>query len=355
MTALAAAIAWTGTSTLAHAGTFPGTNGKIAFTEFTGACADGQGLAQSAGGEPDSRTTTAGATPQAVAPCLGAIWTMNPDGSGRTNLTTDLPNANNQFPSWSGDGTKIAFVSGPTSSTGDIWVMNADGSGKVNVTNDASVGRFMDTFSPDGTKIAFVSDHGGHNQLWVVNVDGSGLVQVTTNTGGGDFTPAWSPDGTKIAYSSELAGGLEHLFVVGADGSNPVDLTPSLDNQHYASNPTWSPDGNRIAFETVFTQGNDDLWVMNADGSSPTDLTNDGTTENSQPTWSPDGTHIAWVKFDFGSFTAQVYVMNADGTNPENVTADPSHLDSHPAWQPIPVPIAAPAPAPIVIAPTFTG
>src|SRR5262249_54073436 len=130
-----------------------------------------------------------------------------------------------------------------------------------------------------------------------------------------------------------------------------------LDDHHYASGPSWSPDGARIAFDIFDTQGSDDLWVMNADGTNPVDLTNDtGGAENFQPSWSPDGTKIAWAHFDGAS--VQIHVMNADGTDPVNITNDTNLSDAQPDWQPIPVvvPIPAPTPAPeLVIAPMFTG
>src|SRR6267143_4932271 len=105
----------------AFGGTFPGTNGKIAFGS--------------------SRTGTE------------QIFVMNADGTGQTRLSNNA--FNDGVPSWSPDGTKIAFHSQRTG-TEQIFVMNADGSVQTDLSNNA----FNDgvpSWSPDGTKISFHS------------------------------------------------------------------------------------------------------------------------------------------------------------------------------------------------------
>ena len=77
---------------------------------------------------------------------------MNADGSSQVNLTNDP--ADDYTPSWSPDGTKVAFARWPGFGGGQIWVMNADGTGQVNLTNN-SADNWLPSWSPDGTKIAF--------------------------------------------------------------------------------------------------------------------------------------------------------------------------------------------------------
>ena len=85
-----------------------------------------------------------------------------------------------------------------------------------------------------------------------------------TNDVAEDTDPVWSPDGTRIAFV-KAAEGHRNIFVMDADGTDQVNLTPGADTTGQANAgvaPTWSPDGTRIAYTY---QG--DIWVMNADGS----------------------------------------------------------------------------------------
>ena len=114
------------------------------------------------------------------------IYVMNAqDGSNQTTLTY-YP-ATDEFPSWSPDGTKIAFVTGA-----DIYVMNAqDGSNQTNLTIDPAFD-FDPSWSPDGTKIAFSSDRDGNTEIYVMNAqDGSNQTRLTDNAAASDALPDW--------------------------------------------------------------------------------------------------------------------------------------------------------------------
>jgi Tol biopolymer transport system component len=179
-------------------------------------------------------------------------------------------------------------------------------------------------------QIAFASDRdNGNLEIYVMNADGTNPVRLT-NHEARDLFPAWSPDGTKIAFTSDRDNGNAELYVMNADGTNPVRLTT-----HEADDlaPAWSPDGTKIAF-TSERDGNLEIYVMNADGTNTVRLT-DHPERDAEPDWSPDGTKIAfWSERDGNS---EIYVMNADGTNPTNLTDDPEldpELDAEPAWSP---------------------
>jgi len=227
------------------------------------------------------------------------IYIMNPDGSGLVNLTNDP--AWDRNPIWSPDGTKIAFARALPAAIGegcryaatiecwDIFVMKADGSSPVNLTGTNGVSETEPTWSPDGTKIAFTSDRDACSKdpdvcapenagyfvptdIFVMNADGSNVVNLNPESCGSGvscgFAPAWSPDGTKIAFTSAL-GGLG-ISVMDADGSNRANLTAGI---YFvpATRPSWSPDGSRIVFSMVDGTrggGDDEVFAMNADGSS---------------------------------------------------------------------------------------
>ena len=254
----------------------------------------------------------------------GELATVNPDGSGRATFRSDLGSAPTD-PAFSADGNWVAYAQGR-----DIWVAAADGSGApVQVTKEGANDQ-MPAFSPDGRKIAFVRVSVGGADIFVVNTDGSGLVNISNDGERIDDRPEWSPDGTRIAYSGDpcFTGGPNTpqggpcVFVMNADGSNKVNLTPEekraecddgsqaegYSHAHHSTDPTWSPDGTRIAFAGYgdICKFNSNLageiWLMGADGSGKINLTSDQGTTDLQPAFSPDGQQIAFVRQGEGVF-----------------------------------------------------
>jgi TolB protein len=289
------------------------------------------------------------------------IYTINPDGSGLSQLTPIGNGFFDRFPAWSPDGTRIAFGRTTFTIKSQIYVMNADGSNPTRITNN-SASDSQPSWSPDGTKIAFVSDRDGNSEIYVMNADGGNQTRLTNNADF-DFDPAWSPDGTKIAFSStrdfpgitgNIANGFE-IYSMGANGSNPIRLT---NNSAADGQPSWSPDGTRIAFTTQ-RNGLPLVYVMNADGSNQLNVTQSTTLDSGDPEWSPDGTTIAFTSYNrVGQTNAdEVFLMNADGSNIRRITT--TSFDEHNlAWQPLgsappptPTPTPTPTPSP---APSFT-
>jgi len=147
-------------------------------------------------------------------------------------------------PRWSPDSQRIAFELSPgrTEPFG-IYVMNADGSGKHRLTPDTSPSdpplwrsNQGPTWSPDGTQIAFYSYRDGNSEIYVMNADGSQPVRLTFNDATDD-SPVWSLDGKRIAFISNRDGNFE-IYVVNADGSNQIRLT---NDPVYERDPAWRP------------------------------------------------------------------------------------------------------------------
>jgi len=161
-------------------------------------------------------------------------------------------------------------------------------------------------------EIAIASDRvDGIDRIYDINADETGLTKITDGSTGGDFLPSWSPDGKKIAFV-RLGGHGPEIFVVNADGTDPVRLTSG-------GVPSWSPDGTRIAFTRWRTPFAGDLWVMNPDGSGARRLTSELGVEE-VPAWSPDGERIVFEK-NFGEFTeSDLFVMSAQGTHIARLT-----------------------------------
>jgi Tol biopolymer transport system component len=313
-----------------------------------------------ADGSGKQRLTSAGYSTPAWSPdgrkiAFGAgksnVWVMNADGSEPLNLTPD-PGASDSDPVWSPDGRRIAFLRqwshrgkrGRSPWEFEVYVMNADGSGQRRLARHAT-SNFAPAWSPDGRKLAFVSDpdpgdpHGPFG-VSVVNADGSGQRNLTRNPAS-DSDPVWSPDGRKIAFVRNF-----EIYVMNANGSAQTNLTH---NRAHDLAPAWSPDGQRIVFERRLGRrqyGNCpgcggasifEVHVMNADGSEQRRLTrNAGQVHEgaigAQPRWSPDGNQIAFVSDRDGN--AEIYLMNVDGSGQRNLTRNPRGHDTVFAWSP---------------------
>jgi hypothetical protein len=239
------------------------------------------------------------------------IYSANADGSGERRLTWTADAE--QSPSWSPDGTKVAYSHARANGgRWRIWVMNADGSDQKQLTQTDdfdSSDEIEPQWSPDGTQIAFASTRIDTYNVWVIKADGSGLRRVTTFI---STHPAWSPDGRQIAYVGPNAIG-----IVDANGSNPHSITGP---GGWAGAPSWSPDGSRLAFYRNDAHGYPgELYLVNTDGSNETQLTTGGF-NNAQPSWSPDGTQIVFQRSPHAPDPWHLWRIGADGLNEEQLT-----------------------------------
>jgi len=254
------------------------------------------------------------------------IYVADSDGGNQQRLTfTRNDYLVYSSPTFSPDGSKIAFevdsiVGCFSSPYDDIYVVNSNGARLRNLTQNSGPVDFSPSWSPDGTKMAFVSSRDGSYQIYIMNSDGSNHQRVTSNDAQ-NLHAMWSPNGTEILFISAQSGG-SNVYVINADGTDQRRLTS--DGSSILA--LWSPDGTKIAYVSGEEQGLG-IFVMNANGSNKqkvfTNLTSD------QLSWSPNGTRIAFHSGSFGE--EEVYVINANGTNQLNVSKHPTR-DLNPVW-----------------------
>jgi dipeptidyl aminopeptidase/acylaminoacyl peptidase len=253
-----------------------------------------------------------------------SIYVMSSDGGNRLRLGESQTGFLSP-PTWSPDGSRIAFVSDRDGNQ-DIWVMDSDGSNPVNLTHEQAKD-YSPAWSPLGDWIAFASVRDSpYWELYLMRPDGSDVQRLTWWEDASDWSPSWSPDGTRLAFASKRDGNWE-IYTMDRDGSNLVRLTDNLADD---TNPAWSPDGSRIAFESM-REGYTDIFVMPAVGGQATNLTNLPWATDLGPTWSPDGGRIAFYSDRDGDW--DIYLMASDGSDVVKLTGDNTN-DQLPAWRP---------------------
>lgn len=254
----------------------------------------------------DHATLTGRIAFSAGAPNAEDVYIVSADGSGVDRVTSG-PAA--EFdPSWAPDGARVAYrhqTEADWNAT-EIFVSGIDGMGAHDISNNDGPPDWGPTWSPDGSTIGWNTVRSSASGFRLGLADPSGAGFRLVDPGIWVEYPAWSPDGTKIAFMSQTPEGTENyeIFVMNADGTAPVRLTDSAGPDGW---PTWSPDGTKIAFASVrddcsYSSASDclstgdlgpfhTLWVMNGDGSDAHRVSRRFV---QIPDWSPDGAYLVF-------------------------------------------------------------
>ena len=280
------------------------------------------------------------------------------------------------------DGRTLAFTVTRLDEEADdyrsaIWIVPADGSAPPRRFTSGGGKDSAPRWSPDGTRLAFLSDRdGGKAQVYVIDVTG-GEARKLSAISEGAGAPAWSPDGTRLVSvvrtGGEEQGSLQssrksktpparlitvlkyryngegftydrrrHLFVIDAASGETRQLTQGDWDD---TQPAWAPDSRRLAFVAARHAERDydratDIFVVDAEGGEPIQVTPGGGV-GALPVWSPDGRSIAYLGYADAADTprnSRLWLVPAAGGPPRCLTG---HLDrdleitetAAPIWQ----------------------
>lgn len=262
-----------------------------------------------------------------VSPHSGAmqIYRLADDGAKAAALTQGPGDNANAV--WSPDGSRIAFISTRDRSP-QVYVMNADGSSQRRLSGPSD-SNSNPAWSPDGRSVAYTSARNAQHGIYRADAK-SGLEVRLTATSVEANTLAWSPDGDTIAFVS--ASGARESNVFGLDLRSGAVRNLSQSKGSGDHSPNWSPDGQWLVYVVSAGRKGINLHLMKADGSEKRALTTT-VLSNSMPTWSPDGKSLAYVSNVDGGERGDIFVMDLASGSSRNLTRHP-HEDFEPAWAP---------------------
>lgn len=224
-------------------------------------------------------------------------------------------------PSWSPDGTKVAYVSFEMKKP-VVYVQDLVNRKRTVIANYKG-SNSAPSWSPDGSRLAVALSRDGLTQVYVVNADGTGLRRLT-NTNGIDTEPQFSADGSQIYFTSDRSGGPQ-IYRMSANGGDARRVTF---NGNYNISPRISPDGKTLAYISR-RDGRYQLYALDLASGQELRLSENAGDES--PSFSPNGRFIMYAT-DSGRRGA-LSVVSVDGRVRYRLTTQAGDI-REPTWGP---------------------
>lgn len=247
------------------------------------------------------------------------IYISDFDGHNVEQITFD--NSIALLPRWSPDGKFIVYNS--YKDGGPMLYLKEMSSGKVSRISDRDGMNTGACWTRDGKELFLTLSHGDNPDIYGIDLDGK-IIKHYVNNWGDDLSPSLSPDGTKMAFVSNRSGSPQ-IYIKDLINGDEERLTFDV---KYCTSPVWSK-LNKIAF-SVMSNGTFDIYTINPDGSNMRKLTESGG-NNEDPCWSPDGRYLVFSSSRDGKYG--LYIMNSNGQNPRKII----YMDGDersPSWSP---------------------
>ena len=214
-------------------------------------------------------------------------------------------------PAWSPDDKQIIFTRVVPPTHGSLYLVSASGGTATPFSIENKYAEGQPAWSPDGARVAFVSNRSGQMHIWTANTSGGDPKRITFSPTY-DVEPCWSPDGKQIAYSSYPGS---NIMVVPATGGQAERIAKGF-------SPSWSPDGKRIAyFSTESSPQTVSIFVKPVDGGEAKHLACSTTAEGMfwRPTmdWSPEGNRLVAMRLVNGTW--ELAIINTDSDHVEGI------------------------------------
>ncbi|MBD3292470.1 MAG: hypothetical protein GF393_06070, partial [Armatimonadia bacterium] len=230
-----------------------------------------------------------------------------------------------RYPTWSPDGTQIAFAQERVGQgQADIYAMDSTGGSLTNLTNSTDHDTHP-TWSPSGDRIAFETNRDGNGEIYSIYADGTGDTNLT-NHSSEDIDPAWAPPGGngRIAFATSRDGPDWELYTMSQDGSDPKRIT---DNNVWVTNPSWSPGCHLLAYGAFYNGVGTDIHQITIGGDDQEAIADSNDFED-DPSYSHDGRFVAYTSDKGGGSNIWVRPLDPPG-RPVRVT-DGSGIDEYP-------------------------
>ncbi|NIP79937.1 MAG: hypothetical protein GWM90_12220 [Gemmatimonadetes bacterium] len=196
-------------------------------------------------------------------------------------------------PTWSPDGSKLAYVE--TDYVESDRVVERDlRTGRTRVLTERGLPASTPSYAPGGDRLAMALWVDDGNEIHDYSVEAGCCMRRLSRRSRIDMHPSYSPDGRRIVFQSDRLGN-PHIFTMPSDGGDAVLITPfETGGPGYYTSPEWSPTGSQIVFHGRSRGGVFQVMVANADrpGGPVQQITSEGRSED--PSWAPDGRHIVF-------------------------------------------------------------